>query len=250
MLFAKLPIKFMGILAPLATVFPMFLTSAIAHDRFPALNPQSVHPTRLSQGIDSDNPGLIIPTEDRNWQDIFQSLKQKEEEEPSLSARSGEEAICLVAPAIFSGIKLWHSAPLFMWQGTVNKIKVRSRNTDQEMWSQEILQEQSSILYQGQFLEPGIRYEVFIDYGLSESIRFTLELLNSEEIERIARELQLGEAALKSGGADPETISRYRVRYFMANNLLSDVVQEILAVENPSNDLREIQQNTIKMLCD
>jgi hypothetical protein len=251
MLFAKFRFQLSGIIGLIATGFPLFLTSAIAHDDFLSLHRQSINQTTLSQGLESDNSGLIMPRDERDWQDIFQSLKQKEEEEPSLNSRSPLESICIASPAIFGGIKNWHISPLFIWQGTLDKIEVISRNTYQPMWSQDILPEQRSILYQGQPLEPGNYYEVVIYYeSSSQPIRFTLEFLTYEEIQRISGELKIGEESLLVQGADPETIARYRARYFMENNLLSEAVQEILAVENPSNELKEIQQDTIEMLCD
>ena len=256
-LFAKLSLRLIGILVPIAAGFPIIFSNAIAQEKFPAIARSSigqttVGQTTVSQGFDTDNPGLMPSTSSNNWQDIFESLRQKEEEEPPANSRSDDEEFCIVSPAtVWSRSTIWHMPPLFVWQGELQKIEVISRDTYEILWSQEILPEETSILYQGQPLEAGSLYEViFIGNELNQTIQISLQIMDNEGRDRISRELKIMEEALVTNGVDVETLSQNRARYFIEKNLWSDVVQEIFSVENPSNELTELRQSTIEILCE
>jgi hypothetical protein len=240
-------IRLMGIIVLIAAGWPMFLSPAIAENESSEMNASSFNLSHINQAIkENNNSGLMISQVSSDWQDIFDVLKQKEEEAPPENARSDDEEICLVSPG-FTGSQVWYSEPLFIWQGSIEKIEFISRHTYEAVWTQANLSGQNRILYQGQPLEPGERYEVFIYYDANQPLRLAIEILDDESSQTIASELKTLEETLAS--SDSEIIAGARTNYFIGINLWSEAIKEIFLPENPSNELTTIRQNIIEMVC-
>ena len=188
------------------------------------------------------------------WQNILRNWLQ----EPRDGGQGGNsggrpgEALCLVTPSTSQPI--WHTQPVFVWQGTINTIGLRSQKTPSIFWkNSEPIRKATikQVQYTKVPLKPGQTYE-WLFFGLSATSPMTwqpFQVMAAPEREKIAADLQTLEAKLKIEGASTETIALQRANYFADRKQWVDVLQAIYSVKNPSKDLQKVAQEIATKTC-
>ncbi|MGH2414358.1 MAG: DUF928 domain-containing protein [Microcystaceae cyanobacterium] len=192
------------------------------------------------------------------WAALWELLKSKRSE-PALTSRG---KVCEIAPGLLGEKNvIWSDRPLFLWQGTVPSLEIRlyspfSPDREQEvLWSQTVsAQSQTakfqSVTYTGEALQPGKTYDWELVVSSSRRQRFTFQVMESQERDRLASELTERETQLKAAGATTEEIALQWANYFAQRGLWSDALQEIYSVKNPSVDLTRNVQEILSYLCE
>jgi hypothetical protein len=193
------------------------------------------------------------------WAAIWKLLTLKQEQEPLLASRG---PVCEIAPGLLGEKNvIWNTRPLFLWQGTVPSLEIYlyspfSPEREQEvLWSQTVTAESprgtfQSVAYTGEALEPSQSYDWELVIPPARRQRYTFQVMESPERERIAAELSALEAQLVSVGATPEDIALQRANYFAQRDLWSDALQEIYSVQNPSAAFISHAQEILTHLCE
>jgi hypothetical protein len=190
------------------------------------------------------------------WQNI---LKNWVKEPPHGSGDPGGnsggrpgEALCLITP--FASQPIWHTQPVFVWQGTTNTIGLRSQKTPSVFWQTSDSIHKATVKqvqYTKVPLQPGQTYE-WLFFGLSTTSPMTwqpFQVMAAPEREKIAADLKTLEAKLKMEGANAETIALQRTNYFADRKQWVDVLQEVYSVKNPSKDLQKVAQEIATKTC-
>ncbi|AUT02647.1 hypothetical protein CLI64_20860 [Nostoc sp. CENA543] len=181
-----------------------------------------------------------------SWFNISRLLFTKK---PPVNPRKGgsrpTEIICMISPdAPNTRRKIWSDRPLFIWQGNVSKVTVKSLNNNQVLWSEPVKDTQH-IRYNGEPLKPGQSYKWEVN-----SNRFiTFQIIDMQQRDRITTQLQTIEAQLQKQGANQEAIALAKANYFAEYQLWSDVLQQIYSVNPPSAELNNLRQQITQNLC-
>lgn len=198
------------------------------------------------------------------WDAILQLLKRRDE--PALISRGN---VCAIAPGLLGKTNvIWSDRPLFLWQGNVQRLEVRpyslyssqaySLYSSQEvLWSQTVTKGTRSVIYTGEALQPGLTYDwelVVVDSSSPgdskpRPLRFTFQVMEALERDRIAAELTAIATRLKTVGATAEAIAHARANYFAQRDLWTDALQEIFSVQNPSAELTRTAQEISAYVC-
>ncbi|WP_346290165.1 hypothetical protein [Sphaerothrix gracilis] len=150
---------------------------------------------------------------------------------------------------------VWNLHPLLLWSSQAKVAGVRSVTESTVLWREpaEIVEPGLfQVSYTGEALQPGEAYNwLFYFQSGSEEPMFwrTFQVLGGEERDRISAELDTLTAILKIQDADAEAIALERTRYFLAEDLLADALQEIFSVENPSAVLIETREALVAEIC-
>ncbi|NEQ32592.1 MAG: hypothetical protein F6K04_16580 [Leptolyngbya sp. SIO4C5] len=142
-----------------------------------------------------------------------------------------------------------------MWSNQTQTIAVKRLETADITRQEPTEAAESDLLqatYSGSALEPGATYQwLFYFHAEAEAPMFwrTFQVLGGEERDRISAELDTLTAILKIQDADAEAIALERTRYFLAEDLLADALQEIFSVENPSAVLIETREALVAEIC-
>jgi hypothetical protein len=185
---------------------------------------------------------------------IWKLIKSKREQEPALSSRSN---ICEITPGLLGERNLIYSdRPLFLWQGTASELAINlytpfSLEAEQElMWSQIVKGDSQSVLYAGAALQAGRIYdwEIVVDAQENQR-RISFQVMDQEERARIASELEQLETQLASAGATAEEIALEKAHFFAEQDLWSDALQQLYALENPSPEVRSNAQEITAYVC-
>lgn len=145
---------------------------------------------------------------------------------------------------------------LFVWKGSISKVEVHAKGSDEPLWVQIVDQDARQARYTGASLLAGARYEwwIFNRFAANETkptLRIPFQVIESSKRDRIALEL----ADLNSQMRDTkkwvsaEEWSKLRSQYFISQALFVDAMREILSVQRPSQELRTIWQNIPIDLC-
>lgn len=197
----------------------------------------------------------------RNWEEVevvFLKIRRRKQSGGSRSAVT-RGRLCLVSPTVLvSGnsrinpeettegmIEIWNRQPRLIWQvdDDIPREVVISELNDREIWRQEITANQNSILYEGQPLQPGKSYRWSLKSAaalLRTTAPITFKVMAGEKRETITQALQQIEQSLSN--ESPEKIALAKANYLIDQNLWSDALQEIFAVENPSSALEKTLQ--------
>lgn len=193
------------------------------------------------------------------WDSILKLLKRRNE--PPLISRGN---VCAVTPGLLGEKNvIWSDRPLFLWQGTVQRLQMRpyslysSSSSQEVLWSQTVAAGNQSAMYTGEALQPGQTYDwelVVIDPSSPRdsrprNLRFTFQVMEAQRRALITTELMALEIQLKTAGATAEAISLQRANYFAERDLWSDVLQEVFSVKNPSTALTKTTQEISAYLC-
>jgi hypothetical protein len=163
--------------------------------------------------------------------------------------RSG--SVCLLTP----GEILWSDRPLFVWDANVSKITVRTVN-QRPVWSQTLMPNHQSIVYQGEPLQAGQTYEVILYDANGERLtrneqfypRFTL--LEVTRQQKVEVELAQIESQLRANRATTEEIALAKAIYFSEQELWSDALQVIYTIPNPSTETNQFIQTATQNICE
>ncbi len=185
-----------------------------------------------------------------SWINISQILFGKK---PPVKPRKGGsrdpivKKICMVSPDIADKTRIvWSDRPLFIWKGQVQKVTLRTEDSNQE-WSQPVTQTQN-ITYTGEPLKPGRTYEWRAFFSETQFKSVTFQVMEANKRDRITAELKNLENRLKAQRANTEAIASAKANYFADSNLWSDVLQQAYSVQKPSDDLKQMIKN-IDNLC-
>ena len=180
------------------------------------------------------------------WGELWE--KEPPRDDPPGGSRGD---ICPIAPAIPVEIRvIWSTRPLFLWRGSMGRLEVRPQGSQQVLWSQTVTEEQSSLLYNGEALQPGSSYDwVSFDERDRPQFRVTFQVMGGEERDRISADLTRLQTQLQQEGATAEKIAYTKANYLAENQLWSDVLQEAYGVKNPSEDLVQFIQAIPEQFC-
>ncbi|MEI2579170.1 hypothetical protein [Scytonema sp. PRP1] len=168
---------------------------------------------------------------------------------PPIKPRTGgsrpTQVSCMISPEKSDVTTIvWSERPLFIWQGSVQKIAVRPEGSEQDLWSQPVTGRQS-INYTGKALQPGQTYEWIVN----SSMFVPFQVMEAQQRDRITSELKTLENQLKAKGVDTEAIALAKANYFAENQLWSDALQQAYSVQKPSPELDRIRKDIPNQLC-
>ena len=196
------------------------------------------------------------------WEKIVDLFRRTKE------GGSTQGEFCSISPNLAAYIT-WSKQPLFLWQGTVNKIEV---SVDYEfteksiIWYYDKLQDnQQSILYNedetGQELESGKEYYYRVTYQTSGNDGQPIEkqkiipfmVMPDEAWQAIAQELTKRDNP-NSNISEEERAMEYALFFerivFEENDLFLDVVRELFSVSLPSPEWRQKTEEIRINFCD
>ncbi|HLO49039.1 MAG TPA: hypothetical protein VK211_11540 [Kamptonema sp.] len=184
------------------------------------------------------------------WDKLYEKEPPRKEE--TGGSRGGVE-LCTISPESLSGeaIRIWNDRPLFIWQGTLSKIEVRKRRSQEVLWSQKIATNNNSILYRGSPLQSGESYDwlLFEEGSSIATFQVSFQMLSAEERDRITADLNSLETQLQQEGATTEKIAYAKANYFASRQMWPDVFQSAYEVKNPSQALINFIQNIPQQFC-
>ncbi|MBD2205842.1 DUF928 domain-containing protein [Calothrix sp. FACHB-1219] len=175
---------------------------------------------------------------------------------PKVPAGGRDPKLCVISPQILvdpalstninanTPLEIWSLKPLFLWnmkQGNVKRIELFKPGSEKAFWDKEISPGQTSIIYDGEPLQPGQVYSLWLHIPFPVEL-LSFQIMGEEKRNQIASELQQIEAKSKQQGTMTETIALEKVDLFVKKQMWADALREIYAVPNPSPELKEIQQ--------
>ncbi|MGB8701855.1 MAG: hypothetical protein WCD18_20765 [Thermosynechococcaceae cyanobacterium] len=186
------------------------------------------------------------------WEALLSLLKR---DEPPLASRG---RVCPMSPGLLGQTNvIWRDRPLFAWQGQIQALEIRpySLTTVYEaqplMWQTSLTAQDKQAIYLGTALQPGQKYDWQLTDSQGKVQRFTFQMMEQEERDRIAAELKTLENRLSTETASREEIALNRAQYFAERQLWSDALQEVYTYpqQSPSAEFTEMAQQISKYLC-
>jgi len=191
-------------------------------------------------------------TQQLPWGELYKKRPPKE------GGEGGSRGpVCAIAPASVPLVTqvIWSNRPLFLWQTKegkrVGKIELRLPGSQEVLWSQTVPENQNTIFYEGESLQPGQSYDwvIFDEEGTTPLYRLKFQVMGEEKRGHFSTELSSLEEQLKQEGATAERIAYARANYFASHQLWSDVLQEAYEVANPSEALTQFMQAIPEQFC-
>lgn len=185
------------------------------------------------------------------WKNLFEEEDPTPPGQEKRGTSRGDEDVCAIAPGVpGQTIQIWSDRPLFLWTGTIKRIEVRLHDTGELLWDKTLKETDTSLIYDGEALEPGETYEWVIFEPPSAPIyKMTFQVMDGNERDRITAELTHLENRMKQYNATAEMIAYTKAKYFARNNLWANVLQEAYAVKNPSSALSKFIQTIPEKFC-
>ncbi len=187
-----------------------------------------------------------------SWGKIFQSIFSPQ---PPIQPRKGGSRgdICMVSPDLSGEPRLvWSDKPLFLWRGNFQKIGISSSKelVETNIFPRQI-SKQNDITYDGEPLKPGQNYYWWLAVGNSPNGFIPFKVMEPQQRQRIANELQKLEQQQKAQKATVENIALAKANYFLNQQppLWSDALQQAYSVKNPSPELFKMRASIIEQLC-
>ena len=174
------------------------------------------------------------------WHQVAKAVSQSKQETKSVWAkirdifrRKKDEAgthgeFCSISPNI-AAYRTWSDQPLFAWEGSVNIIQVRSSRYGQALWSYQVNDNQTSVMYnadgKGQPLQRGQEYYYWVEYNtkdnngqlITDTETIPFQVMGAEAYRMIKAELPA------------EKFRDQHASYFAERDLFLDVVRVISA---------------------
>lgn len=186
-------------------------------------------------------------------------LKMLQRKQAPLASRPVDN-LCAITPGLLGEKNvIWSDRPLFIWQGTVQRLEVRPYSlyspyrSQEVLWNQTVIAEQSAT-YTSKALQPGQTYDWELVVNppsphnpRPNNPRYTFQVMEAQGRDRITAELTALETQLQ--GESPEAIALERANYFAERDLWSDALQQVFSVKNPSADLTKTAQQISAYLC-
>lgn len=166
--------------------------------------------------------------------------------------------ICVISPGLIETLMVWHTRPVFIWQGKGNQIRVRDYNQrDRVLWETSVMGE-SIIAYGGsEALQSGQLYQWQViatdatpSHRPSEDKNWTtFRLMSAKQHQEISTPLQVLEQRLQQQNASMEDIALSKANFFADRGLWSDALQVIAEVNNPSPQFAQQRSTYLQSLC-
>lgn len=160
--------------------------------------------------------------------------------------RSG---ICVLSPSVIATDIIWSDRPLFIWQGVAKQIQLAPLGRSERLWEQPIEAQAKSVRYDGSALQPGeiYQWELWGESNTQTSLIF--QVMEPNQRAQIAAQLQAIESQLTASGATPEAIALRQAQFFADQNLWSDALQLLYAIEPASPPVMEARQQIEASIC-
>lgn len=172
--------------------------------------------------------------------------QNKQNEEPVDKRPAGKRGgFCPLAPNVSDvSTQVWSDRPFFVWRGILGKFEVHPHQSKEVLWSQPValgMLGVQHVPYAGKALQPGQTYDwVIFNLENKPVVSIPFKMMNSQERDRINKQLQSLNGELRDKRATAEEIALRRAQYFAQQNLWSDVWQEYFSVKNRPAALVEL----------
>jgi hypothetical protein len=155
---------------------------------------------------------------------------------------------------------IWSDRPLFLWQASPKVMLQQIQLVDSSkriLWQKSLAATDQSALYVGQPLQPGQFYTWRLQWTLQDtehsagSADYTFQLMEPQQQQQIASELQTLTQRLQASGEDAETIANQQADYLVTRSqpLWSDALKVLYTIENPSSQTTQKLQLWINTAC-
>jgi hypothetical protein len=173
----------------------------------------------------------------------------------------GAGNLCAVSPGLLEQRNvIWSDRPLFLWKAPPKAMLQELVLFDQSekiLWQKSLAATDQSVLYAGQPLQPGQFYTWRLQWTLrdaehtSGSADYTFQLMQPEQQQQIASELQTLTQRLQASGEDAETIANQQADYLASRSqpLWSDALKVLYSIEHPSSQTTQKIQLWIDTAC-
>ncbi|ASC73449.1 uncharacterized protein XM38_044160 [Halomicronema hongdechloris C2206] len=159
--------------------------------------------------------------------------------------------LCLVAPATTSP-EIWHLNPVFLWQGgLIEALEVHDVASGDSLWRVDLFNFLPRLRYNGPGLEPGREYTwtLYDDLTGDAIMKADFQVMESDERQRIATELEQLTQDLRDSGADPLDIGLARITYFAEQELWADALTEVYLTRPAAPALSHYVREVTKRIC-
>jgi hypothetical protein len=171
----------------------------------------------------------------------------------------GDGRLCAIAPGLLERQNIvWNDRPLFLWNASSKVMLQQIKLVDQSgkiVWQKSLAATDQSALYEGQPLQPGQFYTWRL-YWMQDAERtagdsYTFQLMEPEQQQQIASELQTLTRQLQASGEDAETVANQQADYLLTRSqpLWSDALRVLYTIENPSSQTTQKLQSWIDTAC-
>lgn len=198
----------------------------------------------------------------RGWRTLFGKRPPVPPVPPTGGGGRSPGGVCPIAPLAMTETKpsvqttaiVWSDRPTFVWDGSVKKIGVRLRGSEDILWSQPA-SGTNRVTYAGKPLQPNRVYEWLVLSSDNQVKRFfPFRVVTTEERDRITSALQQLDRQLTAEKITGEAAALRRAEFFAAQRidnqpLWSEFWQEVLSVQTPSDKLTGWTRETITLLC-
>ena len=166
--------------------------------------------------------------------------------------------VCFVSPGSVGEQLVWSDRPLFIMDGEIPeaRIEIHSPTTNynyerdgQIVWTTDLAPNTTTLAYTGEPLQPGFVYDWVFSKSEKTYEPIAFKLMSQPEREQIAGELNTLETELQQQGATTEDIAIAKADFFVSRQLLSDALQQLHSVEQPSSTLVSEIADVKKYLC-
>ncbi|MEB3278650.1 MAG: hypothetical protein VKK42_06960 [Lyngbya sp.] len=184
---------------------------------------------------------------DTSWKDSF--FNNQPPESGDGGSRGGP--LCPLSPFDRArGIEVWNDRPTLIWRGQLARVELYPHNNDELLWSQDLTPGTQQVQYTGVPLKPGQSYDLMLFETVSDTFPFpsmqvTFTVMEAQKRQQVTQALEELNTELQKNGASQETIARVRFNYLAENQLWSDALTEAFSVENPTDELQELREETI-----
>ncbi|MEB3278651.1 MAG: hypothetical protein VKK42_06965 [Lyngbya sp.] len=194
-----------------------------------------------------NNPPPFEASGGGRWSDSF--FNNQPPESGDGGSRGGP--LCPLSPIDYAtGIEVWSDRPTFIWRGELARIELYPHNNDELLWSEDLTPGTQQVQYTGVPLKPGQTYDLMLFETVSDrlalpSIEVTFTVMNGEKRQQVTQKLEQLNTELQQQNASEEMIAFVRFNYFAENQLWSDALTEAFSVENPTEELQKLREETI-----
>jgi hypothetical protein len=199
-------------------------------------------------------PDALPAQPQSDLQALQTTFAQRRRERKEGVSRGG---VCGVAPGQIDKVfTVWSDRPLLLWQSdrqvSLSSVQIFQASTDEMVWKQALNPTDQNALYTGKPLQPGQIYSwqlTFLQAGRSRTQEYRFRILPATQRDAIALELQRLTQPLQKSKATAEAIALRQSRYLADRGLLSDALQVLVAVPQPSADTQAMLQGVIRSAC-
>ncbi len=176
--------------------------------------------------------------------------------QPKKKLRAGKGGGCMVSP-IWLGqnnvAKVWNQRPVFVWNGRESNVGLTREDDDQLFWKEQLQaapRGNRQIQYTGSTLQPGQSYRwnlLTLTDQVTQSTSF--QVIGGTERDRVTIGLKTLQAQLEAEKLSAEEKALRRAEFFVRHDLVSDAIQEVFSVKNPSPELQDLAEKMATEIC-